>query len=305
MGEEAGTEVDAEDGDGDAALLVPSVTDVYDSSDGEVEAEVRAALQDATSSDLAASGSAADVLPAVSVRASSASQFSGSSSSLVSLGGVGPSNVVAAVADALTVDLQATPPQEGSNADAPLSPAPVVSPVAVSDSITDGEGRWRASPVYGTVTVGAFSAHVCGYTRGGLRQLKAWLAAVDSGATNASPAERASVEAEVDLRSDIAFSQGLAALVTCVLSRINTILAFAPSVGEVDRLMRLFRAVGMLVQVESLLTTVGQELGMLGDLADVVGRLGVVSFVLLPRFETDLPCGVIPGDLEVCVMRPG
>eukprot|EP00008_Paramoeba_atlantica_P002704 CAMPEP_0201482178 /NCGR_PEP_ID=MMETSP0151_2-20130828/6446_1 /ASSEMBLY_ACC=CAM_ASM_000257 /TAXON_ID=200890 /ORGANISM="Paramoeba atlantica, Strain 621/1 / CCAP 1560/9" /LENGTH=589 /DNA_ID=CAMNT_0047864741 /DNA_START=75 /DNA_END=1841 /DNA_ORIENTATION=+ len=77
---------------------------------------------------------------------------------------------------------------------------------------------------------------------------------------------------EIDLRLDSAFCQVLGALATSVAQRLTLLF----HLGDKQTYSQ-YSTIGLLVHFESLLSTIGAELGMLGDMNAAVGLVGKVA----------------------------
>ncbi|CAH0479028.1 unnamed protein product [Peronospora belbahrii] len=153
--------------------------------------------------------------------------------------------------------------------------------------------------MYGTTTVGAFAAHVYGFKSGGVRQMREELERLHTRLVKAAEAssdltmdalERKYNELkwDVDRRLEVAFCQAMSALVTCFQQTLYVHTHDHRNFGPhplkafgVDYLEMLTR-VGFLFSVESLLSTYGNELGMLGDTEAAVKELRRVRIKLRP-----------------------
>ena len=113
-----------------------------------------------------------------------------------------------------------------------------------------------------TTTVGAFAAHPLGFKSGGTRQLLARLEESDEPA----------LSIRIQARRDLAYSQALATVATSLLSHLDSI-AHDPIHARASVAWTQLVKLGFLFQVESLLSTQGKELGMLGDMDDAVKHL--------------------------------
>ncbi|RLO10713.1 hypothetical protein DYB28_003381, partial [Aphanomyces astaci] len=148
--------------------------------------------------------------------------------------------------------------------------------------------------LFGTVTVGAFAAHVYGFGQGGVRQLREnWerLRELSMQAIGADLAvlqrDMHALEWHIDQRLDVAFSQAMTALVTSFSQTLYIHLHASDVAGDGDEnrktpalyLQQLERH-GFLFSVESLLSTVGAEAGMLGDMDAAVKALAHVTLQL-------------------------
>ncbi|KAE9003287.1 hypothetical protein PR003_g17994 [Phytophthora rubi] len=153
--------------------------------------------------------------------------------------------------------------------------------------------------MYGTITVGAFAAHVYGFKSGGVRQMREELERLHARLVKEAQAssdltmdalERKYNELkwDVERRLEVAFCQAMSALVTCFQQTLyvhtHDHRDFGPyplKACGIDYLEMLTR-VGFLFSVESLLSTYGNELGMLGDTEAAVKELGRVHIKLRP-----------------------
>ncbi|EEY60218.1 type I inositol-3,4-bisphosphate 4-phosphatase, putative [Phytophthora infestans T30-4] len=153
--------------------------------------------------------------------------------------------------------------------------------------------------MYGTTTVGAFAAHVYGFKSGGVRQMRAELEKLHARLVKEAQAssdltmdalERKYNELkwDVERRLEVAFCQAMSALVTCFQQTLyvhtHDHRDFGPhplKACGIDYLEMLTR-VGFLFSAESLLSTYGNELGMLGDTEAAVKELARVHVKLRP-----------------------
>ena len=184
-----------------------------------------------------------------------------------------------------------------------------------------------AELIYTTVTVGAFAAHVYGFKMGGIRQLLDTIASETQAvealtrqhggdgkkkgrkakAKPLPPSSFLSVNQQrrgiedlalhVQMREDAVLCQAASALVTAFARQMRLIQQYMPAT-DASRLLRQFVACGYLVSVESLLSTIGKELGMLGDFDAGTKMLSRFAFRLLPprpakqQARSDMPGGV-------------
>uniref|UniRef100_M4BSB3 PH domain-containing protein n=1 Tax=Hyaloperonospora arabidopsidis (strain Emoy2) TaxID=559515 RepID=M4BSB3_HYAAE len=147
---------------------------------------------------------------------------------------------------------------------------------SVSDD-SDSEKSLASEYVYSVVTHGCASAHIMGFKEGGLRRLKQQLA------SQSSPDPR--LRERIEMREDIVRSQVLA---IAGASFLNAVGLAATRGGEHRQRLQLACSTGFLLSIESLLSTVGAEKGMLEDMADGVRWLNsVVSFQLVQSAETN------------------
>eukprot|EP01029_Cantina_marsupialis_P020293 TRINITY_DN4759_c0_g6_i1.p1 TRINITY_DN4759_c0_g6~~TRINITY_DN4759_c0_g6_i1.p1 ORF type:complete len:1808 (+),score=499.45 TRINITY_DN4759_c0_g6_i1:167-5590(+) len=144
-----------------------------------------------------------------------------------------------------------------------------------------------------TVTVGAFSAHSMSFSNGGIRQLVKQV-------MNKVPEtldQRVIVDSmwEIQKRMDMVFSQATAALMTGFVSSILKVFQDDPVSSR--RQFRTWVDVGYLFSVESLLSSVGKESGMLGDKACAVAAMSKIHFRLLYVGSPDVERGEKPSVL--------
>ncbi len=150
--------------------------------------------------------------------------------------------------------------------------------------------------VYDFTTVGAMAAHCYKFKHGGLLSLQAKLAkkleqepyrsaSATTTMTNHSvwsPEKRGidDLQWDIQLRRDVCFSQALTALVASFVRKVE--LALSPSYVKQGReILRQLSKVGFLFQCESLLSTHGNEIGMLEDMSATVDSLACVTFRLV------------------------
>ncbi|RLN10635.1 hypothetical protein BBJ28_00005567, partial [Nothophytophthora sp. Chile5] len=176
---------------------------------------------------------------------------------------------------------------------------------AASDERSNAETRHRSrSPfhkhrMYGTTTVGAFAAHVYGFKSGGVRQMREELerlhARLVKEAQTGSDLTMDALERkynelkwDVERRLEVAFCQSMSALVTCFQQTLyvhtHDHLDFGPHALKARGIdyLEMISNVGFLFSVESLLSTYGKELGMLGDTEAAVKELARVQIKLRP-----------------------
>ncbi|KAG4236201.1 hypothetical protein PC116_g15698 [Phytophthora cactorum] len=167
------------------------------------------------------------------------------------------------------------------------------------DTSARGRSPFYKHRMYGTTTVGAFAAHVYGFKSGGVRQMRTELEKLHARLVKEAQAssdltmdalERKYNELkwDVERRLEVAFCQAMSALVTCFQQTLyvhtHDHRDFGPhplKACGIDYLEMLTR-VGFLFSVESLLSTYGNELGMLGDTEAAVKELGRVLIKLRP-----------------------
>lgn len=174
---------------------------------------------------------------------------------------------------------------------------------AVSKPSTDAgdtSGAARAC-VYDIVTVGAMAAHVYKFKNGGILGLEEQHAKLkprareDPGSTAAhhqnplwteEEQKADNLEWEIQQRMDVCFPQAVAALVTAFTRKIDLALQSAQvAAGAV--LLEQLEKIGFLFNVESLVSTHGNEAGMLEDMAGAVNELRNIRFVLVDENEDD------------------
>ncbi|KAG2531368.1 hypothetical protein JM16_001089 [Phytophthora kernoviae] len=141
---------------------------------------------------------------------------------------------------------------------------------------------------YDFTTVGAPSAHVYKFNKGGIlsyqnrrKKMEAKIAEEDFDLSKwpEEVREYDDLKWDLQLRMDCAFAQALAA-VTCSFVRKVEVAIQNPDVVRGEDMLRQFSSLGFLFQVESLLSTHGKEIGMLEDMAGSVEHLSCVAFVV-------------------------
>ncbi|ETM99134.1 hypothetical protein PPTG_18989 [Phytophthora nicotianae INRA-310] len=154
-----------------------------------------------------------------------------------------------------------------------------------STSMDDGSGTDESdsetSPtsefVYSVVTHGCASAHIMGFKEGGLRRLQQQLA------SQSPPDSR--LRERIEMREDVVRSQVLA---IAGASFLNAVGLAATRGGQHRQRLQLACSTGYLLSIESLLSTVGAEKGMLEDMSEGVRWLNsVVSFQLVQSAEAN------------------
>ncbi|EQC34473.1 hypothetical protein SDRG_07802 [Saprolegnia diclina VS20] len=145
----------------------------------------------------------------------------------------------------------------------------------------------RDVSIYEFTTVGAMAAHCYKFKSGGLtsmvnKVLKLQAQVAESDGPRWSDEVRAldDLKWDVKLRMDVCFSQALSALVASFVRKIELALQ-SPDMQKGESILNQLSRIGFLFQVESLLSTHGNEIGMLEDMAAAVERLSTVAFVLL------------------------
>jgi hypothetical protein len=153
--------------------------------------------------------------------------------------------------------------------------------------------------VYDIVTVGAMAAHVYKFKNGGILGLQEQHAKMKSrrrevigsaAAHRQSPMwteEEQKAETfdwDIQKRMDVCFPQAAAALVTAFTRKID--LALQSSQEDVGReMLHQLEKLGFLFNVESLVSTHGNEAGMLEDMAGALHALRNVRFVLVDEVD--------------------
>ncbi|OQR86919.1 type I inositol-3,4-bisphosphate 4-phosphatase [Thraustotheca clavata] len=142
----------------------------------------------------------------------------------------------------------------------------------------------------GTTTVGAFAAHVYGFGQGGIRQLREdlerlrerSLKATDwsDNTTQGLQRDMYQLEWHIDQRLDVAFVQAISALVPTFQQTLYTVFHTSTNDVDAEAYLKQIVAHGFLIHVESLLSTVGSEAGMLGDMDAAVKALAYVQIRL-------------------------
>lgn len=169
-------------------------------------------------------------------------------------------------------------------------------PLRAIDTNAEGRPPFYKHRMYGTTTVGAFTAHVYGFRSGGVRQMREELEKLQARLVKAAQAssdltmdalERKYNELKwhIERRLEVAFCQAMSALVTCFQQTLyvhtHDNRPHPLKASGIEYLEMLTR-VGFLFSVESLLSTYGNELGMLGDTEAAVKELGRVQIKLRP-----------------------
>lgn len=155
--------------------------------------------------------------------------------------------------------------------------------------------------VYDIVTVGAMAAHVYKFKNGGILGLeqqhdkmkaRTKEAPGSVAAHHQSPLwteeEQKTDDFEWDLikRMDVCFPQAVAALVTTFTRKVDLALQHAQPV-QGQRMLEQLERLGFLFDVESLVSTHGNEAGMLEDMAGALNELRNVRFVLVDETEEE------------------
>lgn len=153
----------------------------------------------------------------------------------------------------------------------------------------------NSAAVYDIVTVGAMAAHVYKFKNGGILGLEEQHAKTkprpreEPGSTAAhhqnpmwteEEQKAENLEWEIQQRMDVCFPQAVAALVTAFTRKID--LALQNAQAEVGQgMLEQMERLGFLFNVESLVSTHGNEAGMLEDMAGAVNELRNIRFVLV------------------------
>ncbi|OWZ03664.1 Inositol-3,4-bisphosphate 4-phosphatase [Phytophthora megakarya] len=142
---------------------------------------------------------------------------------------------------------------------------------------SDSETSPTSEFVYSVVTHGCATAHIMGFKEGGLRRLQQQLA-------SQSPSDPRLRE-RIEMREDVVRSQVLA---IAGASFLNAVGLAATRGGQHRQRLQLACSTGYLLSIESLLSTVGAEKGMLEDMSEGVRWLNnVVSFQLVQSAEAN------------------
>ncbi|RMX63949.1 hypothetical protein DD238_004857 [Peronospora effusa] len=157
-----------------------------------------------------------------------------------------------------------------------------ISSTLIDDASASDDSDSETSPtsdyVYSVVTHGCAAAHVMGFKEGGLRRLQQQLA------SQSPPDPR--LRERIEMREDVVRSQVLA---IAGASFLNAVSLAATRGGQHRQRLQLSCSTGFLLSIESLLSTVGAEKGMLEDMSDGVQWLNsVVSFQLVQSAEANL-----------------
>jgi len=171
----------------------------------------------------------------------------------------------------------------------------------------EGRGRGNAHEIiYDTITVGAFAAHALGFKAGGLRayvvramELRSKIAEArrrrqglrrvnaPESKLNVNHLKRQLTELtlQLELRSDVIMAQALTAAVTAFTRKVRLIQRYMP-IADGRKLLDQYMRIGFLLAVQSLLSTIGSEVGMLEDFERAVSMLSMVQFRLVPPIDT-------------------
>ncbi|GMF38832.1 unnamed protein product [Phytophthora fragariaefolia] len=152
---------------------------------------------------------------------------------------------------------------------------------SLEDGSTSDDSDSEVSPtseyVYSVVTHGCAAAHVMGFKEGGLRRLQQQLV------SQSPPDPR--LRERIEMREDVVRSQVLA---IAGASFLNAVGLAATRGGQHRQRLQLSCSTGFLLSIESLLSTVGAEKGMLEDMSEGVRWLNsVVSFQLVQSGEAN------------------
>ncbi|CCI46295.1 unnamed protein product [Albugo candida] len=137
---------------------------------------------------------------------------------------------------------------------------------------------------YAFTTVGAFAAHCLKFSKGGIMSLQLRLSKMETrfGAMNGprwtqDVREYHELLWDLSVRMDICFSQALTALVATFVKTVETAIQ-SENIALGEAILEQLGALGFLFHVESLLSTHGNEIGMLEDMAGAMNRLERVVF---------------------------
>lgn len=178
--------------------------------------------------------------------------------------------------------------------------------VGRADSNADAQGSNSfagntGATVYDIVTVGAMAAHVYKFKNGGILGLESQHAKMKSRSREeqGSPAahhqnplwteeEQKADNLEWDIlrRLDVCFPQAVAALVTSFTRKIDLAMQNT-NVEQGKQMLEQMEKLGFLFQVESLVSTHGNEAGMLEDMAGALNELRNVRFVLVDEHTSE------------------
>lgn len=143
---------------------------------------------------------------------------------------------------------------------------------------SDSETSQTSEFVYSLLTHGCASAHIMGFKEGGLRRLQQQLC------SQSPPDPR--LRERIEMREDIVRSQVLA---IAGASLLNAVGLAAARGGQHRQRLQLACSTGYLLSIESLLSTVGAEKGMLEDMSEGIRWLNnVVSFQLVLSAEANV-----------------
>lgn len=158
-----------------------------------------------------------------------------------------------------------------------------------------------SAAVYDIVTVGAMAAHIYKFKNGGILGIeqqhdkmkpRAKEPAGSVAAHHQNPLwteeEQKTDDFEWELikRMDVCFPQAVAALVTAFTRKIDLALQ-TTEFDQGQRMIEQLDKLGFLFDVESLVSTHGNEAGMLEDMAGAINELRNVKFVLVDETEND------------------
>jgi hypothetical protein len=165
------------------------------------------------------------------------------------------------------------------------SPGAVARAAAVG--ISASPAHTAAQVIYDTVSVGAFTAIPLGFRASGLRQMLQAYAGrkrMRRGSVlslNADMREQMDLAWAIEQRIDVVVCQAATALVTAFARKVRLVQRYmTPYDGRT--LLEQYARTGFLFSVESLLSTAGSEIGMLGDFDVGMRMLSTFSFRLRP-----------------------
>ncbi|KAL7684394.1 putative inositol 3,4-bisphosphate 4-phosphatase [Plasmopara halstedii] len=154
-----------------------------------------------------------------------------------------------------------------------------------------------SAAVYDIVTVGAMAAHIYKFKNGGIfgleeqhSKLKPRVREPQTYAHHQKPLwtedeqKADNLEWMLGKRMDVCFPQAVAALVTAFTRKIDLALQHA-RLEHGQAMLEQLSKLGFLFNVESLVSTHGNEAGMLEDMAGAVNELRNVRFVLVDEHE--------------------
>lgn len=165
--------------------------------------------------------------------------------------------------------------------------------------------------VYDTVTVGAMAAHCYKFKNGGMlrmtEQREKMIARSDVSPPPSTPywteAERTTEELEwqIQIRMDVCLPQAVAALVTAFTHKVDLALQNKDPIRG-NAMLEQWMDFGFLFQIESLLSTHGNEVGMLEDMTVAINELESVEFMLMSDTTNTVEAqDVMPGVVNVKV----
>lgn len=156
----------------------------------------------------------------------------------------------------------------------------------------------KESRVYDTVTVGAMAAHCYKFKNGGMMSLQSQRLKIGlpPAAERKSPIwtdeERRcyDIDWKIQERMDTCLPQALATLVTSICKKLSLAILHVDS-EFCNNWLRQLVAVGYVINLESLLSTQGTEIGMLEDMRMAVSELQYCTIKILEGNPQDNPVG--------------